>query len=394
MKTIIDLSYMLNGTFGFICSFLVLFSIKSNRCMNMYLAVMLVTISFRLVFRGYLEITGQESLLIDISKNNFYVLILPLPYLYFKDLILQSSSIRRKELIHFIFPLLLIQEIRFGLIQTFFHLDWTLLIKVLIILLNIYYFSLSIQLLMRNVWKKESELKLETNHDKLIKKWTMVVFSAFTLMQIRLISALLMNYNNHYFTDNYFIWINSMIMFAVFMMIITSPEILNGYISQISREREATSSAMTNWRLKSIHQISNAQDFQLSQKIITELNAYFQQIDQFIEQEHFFRQSGLSINELALKLKMPKSHLSFIFKYHSTISFSDFKKLIRIQDAIALIDEGYLKSNTFDSLSKEVGFSTYNTFYTAFKEVTSKAPQEYINGIGEYGLKPESISLA
>jgi len=170
-----------------------------------------------------------------------------------------------------------------------------------------------------------------------------------------------------------------MIMFAVFMMIITSPEILNGYISQISREREATSSAMTNWRLKSIHQISNAQDFQLSQKINTELDAYFQQIDQFIKQENFFRQSGLSINELALKLKMPKSHLSFIFKYHSTISFSDFKKLIRIQDAIALIDEGYLKSNTFDSLSKEVGFSTYNTFFIAFKEVTGKAPQEFVN---------------
>jgi AraC-like DNA-binding protein len=164
-------------------------------------------------------------------------------------------------------------------------------------------------------------------------------------------------------------------------MIITSPEVLNGYINKISRERELTSSVISNWRLKSIHQISNAQDFQLSQKINTELDAYFQQIDQFIKQEHFFRQSGLSINDLALKLKMPKSHLSFIYKYHSTISFSDFKKLIRIQDAIALIDNGYLKSNTFESLSKEVGFTTYNTFYTAFKEVTSKAPQEYMTGL-------------
>jgi AraC-like DNA-binding protein len=155
-----------------------------------------------------------------------------------------------------------------------------------------------------------------------------------------------------------------------------------------------TSSVISNWRLKSIQQISNAQDFQLSLKINTELDAYFQQIDQFVEREHFFRQSGLSINDLALKLKIPKSHLSFIFKYHSTISFSDFKKLNRIQDAIALINEGYLKTNTFDSLSKMVGFSTYNTFYTAFKEVTSRAPQEYVNGIGEYGLRSESISLA
>jgi len=138
---------------------------------------------------------------------------------------------------------------------------------------------------------------------------------------------------------------------------------------------------ISNWQLKSNIKISNKQDFLLSQKINTDLDTYFKQIDQFIKQEHFFRQSGLSINDLALKLKMPKSHLSFIYKYHSTISFSDFKKLIRIQDAIALIDNGYLKSNTFESLSKEVGFTTYNTFYTAFKEVTSKAPQEYMTGL-------------
>jgi AraC-like DNA-binding protein len=119
------------------------------------------------------------------------------------------------------------------------------------------------------------------------------------------------------------------------------------------------------------------QDLQLGQKINNQLEDYFLQIDQFVKQEHFFRQSGPSINDLALKLKIPKSHLTFIFKYHSKISFSDFKKMVRIQDSLALIEEGYLKTNTFDSLSKNVGFSTYNTFYIAFKEVTTKAPQEF-----------------
>jgi AraC-like DNA-binding protein len=97
-----------------------------------------------------------------------------------------------------------------------------------------------------------------------------------------------------------------------------------------------------------------------------------------VEEEHFFRQTGLSISDLALKLKIPKSHLSFVFKYHSEISFSDFKKVVRIQDSLDLIEQGYLKTNTFDSLSKNVGFSTYNTFFIAFKEVTNKAPQEFV----------------
>ncbi|MEI8117364.1 MAG: AraC family transcriptional regulator [Flavobacteriia bacterium] len=195
---------------------------------------------------------------------------------------------------------------------------------------------------------------------------------------IKIVWDQLFLYDNLTISENFFTWISWLI---VFITILTSPSILNIYLSQISREREVTSNVISNWCLKSTSKISNKQDLQLSQKINPELNAYFQQFDQFIEKEHFFRQSGLSVDDLALKLKIPKSHLSFIFKYHSTISFSDFKKFNRIQDAIGLIGEGYLKTNTFDSLSKLVGFSTYNTFYIAFKEVTSKAPQEYLTGL-------------
>ena len=105
------------------------------------------------------------------------------------------------------------------------------------------------------------------------------------------------------------------------------------------------------------------------------------QIDSFIEENKFFRQQGLSINDFAHKLRMPKSHLSFLFKYHSEISFTDFKKYVRIKNAIQLIDNDYLKSNTFDSLAKEVGFTTYNTFFISFKEVTGKAPQNYLSAM-------------
>jgi AraC-like DNA-binding protein len=181
-----------------------------------------------------------------------------------------------------------------------------------------------------------------------------------------------------FITDNYFVWINAIAWFVVFMMILTSPSILNGYLNQLNFERVVGAKPNSNWCLKPVNQITNTQDLQLSHKINVKLEDYFLQIDQFVEEEHFFRQTGLSVNDLALKLKMPKSHLSFIFKYHSEISFSDFKKVVRIKDSLTLIEEGYLKTNTFESLSKNVGFSTYNTFFIAFKEVTSKAPQEFV----------------
>ena len=65
-------------------------------------------------------------------------------------------------------------------------------------------------------------------------------------------------------------------------------------------------------------------------------------------------------------------------------AFSEYKKTIRIQDAIKLIDEDYLKENTLESLSKKIGFTSYNPFFTSFKEITGTSPIEYYKADKEY----------
>jgi YesN/AraC family two-component response regulator len=87
------------------------------------------------------------------------------------------------------------------------------------------------------------------------------------------------------------------------------------------------------------------------------------------------------MKDLAKVLNIPKSHLIFIFKYHSELSFSDYKKISRIQNSLEFINNNFLATNTLDSLSKEVGFSSYNPFFSCFKDVVGKSPQEYISSI-------------
>jgi AraC-like DNA-binding protein len=89
----------------------------------------------------------------------------------------------------------------------------------------------------------------------------------------------------------------------------------------------------------------------------------------------------LSVDEIAAHLKIPNSHVNFVFKYHCRETFSDFKKIVRVHDAIKLLDNGYLKTNTVESLSAEVGFVTYNTFHVAFKSIMGTTTQEYIKRI-------------
>jgi len=338
---------------------------------------MVIGASFRFILRGYLELIDQVQVVNDFSKSISYVFGFAFPCLYFKHLVFPNKSFEYKSLLHFILPTILIIENKFHPIEHLIEIELKGVIIFLTTAQAIYYFTVVFLLLRKHVWKKTGQIEMETEQTVILKRWTLVLFITFTLMGVRLLFTLLFLQEDGFISDNYLVWINALAWFVVFIMILTTPSILNGYINKLTFERASSTNFASNWCLKPVSQITNVQDLQLGQKINNQLEDYFLQIDEFVRQEHFFRQSGPSINDLALKLKIPKSHLTFIFKYHSKISFSDFKKMVRIQDSLTLIEEGYLKTNTFDSLSKNVGFSTYNTFYIAFKEVTTKAPQEF-----------------
>lgn len=379
MKTIFDLMFILNGTLGLLCFVLVVLSLKKNRTVNVYLALLILAVSTRLIFKGFIDITHNTELFTTFYRNDVSMIALPLPYLYFRNLVFKKSIFKTRYIYHFLLPILVAIEMNYHLFEEVVQIELNLLLKSLVVSIVLYYIATSSLLLRKSIWRKTKVIEFKTEQEILLKKWTIVFYIAFMTTAIKIICDQLFLNDNQNVSENFFTWLSWLM---VFMMILTSPSILNIYLSQISREPKETTNKMANWRLQPIQKITNKQDLLLSQKINTALNAYFQQIDQFIQKEQFFRQSGLSINDLAMKLKIPKSHLNFIFKYHSSLSFSDLKKLLRIQHATALIDQGYLKTNTFDSLSKEVGFSTYNSFYIAFKEVTTKAPQEYTSGLG------------
>jgi AraC-like DNA-binding protein len=380
MKTFFDLLFILNGTLGLVCSFLVGLSARSNRNVNCYLAILLLAVSIRLILRGYFELSNQSDLIASFSNFDLFLIGIPLPYLYFRNLAVNKSIYEIKDFIHFILPIVLTIEYNSHFFGALLHVDLTNVIKASIILNTVYYLLASLVILMKSFWRKRPLVEIRTEQEALLKKWTIVLFIAFVVSGVKLNLSILKLGNTGLLSDNFIVWFSWLI---VFMMILTSPTILNTYISQLSREGEKATKPISFWRLKPINTITNPKDIQLGKKINGELNAYFLQITLSVEEKHLFRKSDMSINELALKTKIPISHLSFIFKYHSEISFSDYRKMARIQDAVALIEEGFLKTNTLDALSEKVGFNTYNSFYIGFKEFTGKAPQNYVISLSE-----------
>ena len=84
------------------------------------------------------------------------------------------------------------------------------------------------------------------------------------------------------------------------------------------------------------------------------------------------------MNDLGKALKIPNSHISYLFKYHNKVNFVAYRNYCKIQDAQTLIKEKYLRTNTIESLSKKIGYISYNTFFVAYKKQCGISPNKNI----------------
>ncbi len=371
------------GLMGFVTLFIILFGYKSNRVINIYLALVIFFCSLRLFIIGVKELTQNPYLIYYIQNHNLlYIYIGPCVYLYFDKLIKNQKKISPKDLYHFIIPTLFVLEKRLSILRNLFNLDFR---TVWLFIIYCVCFAVVIFLkLKRNIWNKKGSLEIMIKQNQLIKNWSIFIFVALSLSVFRLIVSLFIETNSGGVISGILgIWCSSIVWICIFIKILTTPEILFGYsiLNKKINENNISSNKISPLKLVSKVKITNLQDSKLTAKINPNIKKYINEINIVSEQNNLFRNSKFKLTELALKLNIPKSHLSYLFKYHSEISFSDYKKITRIQDALKLIEAGYLNSNTFESLAIEVGFASYNPFFTSFKDIVGKTPNEYYNTI-------------
>lgn len=376
-----NLVLLLTGLIGFITIITIMLNFNSNRISNIYLILIFLLTSIRYFINGYVLIDKNSAInAILVNFKSIQMLTYPFLYLYFKNLISDNKTIHLNELKHFI-PLIVLtiinkaisnssisQSILVYYIYTLFFLFYTL-----------FYLLITYQILQREIWKKVGKLEIVVRQNKLLKNWSIFLFLAFLFISVRNLILILMSILNYPVTEDY-LWISVIIFLILFIKILATPEILHGYnflIKKLNNEKDSNISIESFWSIKPLQQIINVRDVQLKE-IINEsaLLGYMKKINLSVFNECFKKQ-GFSISDFAKELNIPKSHLSYLFKYHSKISFTDFKKIARIHYSLKLIEANFLIANTLDTLSKEVGFVSYNTFFISFKEVTGINPIEY-----------------
>tara|TARA_R110002020_G_scaffold466202_1_gene688477 strand:- start:40696 stop:41874 length:1179 start_codon:yes stop_codon:yes gene_type:complete len=372
------------GTVGIAVSFTVARFIRSNRIFNFYLLIILLYISL-----AYLAFATRNLGIQSFTEGyitpikTFSVFMFPLMYLYFESLLKNDTRFKKWHLLHFIFPLLyfvsLISLIEIGAfspsLQSLFYAGYALFCFATLLA--------TLWMLRRNLFDTAIRENYGQKEWTLMRNWIMTLLATYVMVVLRMVVVIFFELRTGTFSglDNY-IWISSLIWLFVFLKILNSPEILYGYGSMEKKVKAymGTNIPVTDhWALKDAHGISNPQDRKLAQKMVENNARYIEQLEKMTLGSDHFLDPKFDLQELAALMNVPKSHVVHLFKYHCNLSFSEYKKRTQIQHAVKLINEGYLGSNTLNALANQVGFSSYNPFFLAFKKYTGKTPNMYVS---------------
>lgn len=346
-----------------------------------YIIVLISIATFRSILHFIYAINPSFLPYDTRSTGDAFILVLvpPILYLYFEELVVEKKY-SNKKLLHFIIqPLLIILMVISYIVNKENH---TLILKLFYAaaqLSFLFYFIIGFVLLYKNVWFRKSDIKIVQAQNKLIRNWTLFLyFTALLLFLFRIIFRMIYFGSSGYNHNAISLPILPIIICLKFIL---TPELQYGY-NFLNQNIEKVISQFVLpklWNTENpLQEITLTRDIKLAEKINGYTKTYIHQIENASFQSDIFRNTNLTIDDIAAHIKIPSSHINFVFKYHCNETFSDFKKIVRVHHAIKLLEANYLKTNTIESLSAEVGFITYNTFHVAFKNITGLTTQEYI----------------
>lgn len=102
-----------------------------------------------------------------------------------------------------------------------------------------------------------------------------------------------------------------------------------------------------------------------------------EQILQILVVEKRYRERSFNAKQLAEMLHTNTRYVSIVLSVRYHANFSQFVNRLRVEEAMALLQDKRYENLRVDEISDMVGFSNRQSFYRAFCMVTGKTPREY-----------------
>jgi len=305
----------------------------------------------------------------------------PLFYFYFKAIAEDQKRFDKNIVVHFLLPVLFVFYVFWYFKSPYFGLIPFKIAHFVFIVGFLLFYLVKIFFVLKNqLWQQTRTIHLE--HMRLIRNWVNFLFVFLSLMLLRMVVSFVFELvKDETIGGTAYYFIHCLIWLVIITKMLISPEILYG-LPNLSKKELLSEVPQTvvghHWLLQRIT-ILNQQDKKLSEKLDERILGYLVDLETLLIQKKFSRNQGISISDVAHEIGTPVSHLVYLFKYHSGLTFTEYKTLVRMEDAKQLIDAGFLKTNTLESLATEVGFASYNPFFSSFKKRFGMSPNDYNN---------------
>ena len=110
----------------------------------------------------------------------------------------------------------------------------------------------------------------------------------------------------------------------------------------------------------------------------TQVTDYLKKIFQYIADFQPQTSEDFTLEKLCRQVNIPKSHFSYLLKYHYKETFVEFRTRLRIELACQLLKNSENRLLTLEAIGENVGFSSRFTFIRAFKKVKGITPSEFL----------------
>lgn len=96
-----------------------------------------------------------------------------------------------------------------------------------------------------------------------------------------------------------------------------------------------------------------------------------------MEDEKIFKNSSITVHNVANRIGIPRQHLSEILNVHLKTSFQDFINQYRIEEFVMCLKKPKYNNYTILGIANEVGFKSKSSFNTTFKKVKGVTPSQF-----------------
>lgn len=377
---LLSATYLVFGILAFFITLVMIFRLVTNKSLNFYLSLISLLLSAYIGLYGFKNLFFMYDLSF-LNFNTFNLFLVPAVKLFFKKLVSEFKQPTIYDLVYFIFPFCLLI-----LLYDILRIDNNYFFQFLFFFTYNFFYMLFII-------KDVSKINRNRNYSKVIIKLSSFIFVITICIQLHFLLTICFRSAVNFDRLKFIFDLTFLFLCVIaYLIVLLTPELLYGRnfrnfnVTKIKVE-DYDVEFPSVWKLNINIKIEAHKDIVLQKRIDDSVSEYIGIIDNAVLTNLLFRKKNYSMHDLSIDLGLPKYYIEFLFKYHCDLNFDSYKRLVRVYDAILLINSGYLKHNTLNSLSDFVGFSSYNPFFLSFKQIMGVTPYEFIK-ISKQKSKP------